>query len=72
MAYIAAAVFGIPLGSALVVILYSDSMQSAEFPFEYPWPAALISVIGVLVIVFATTKIAELVTLPSLLAPVSI
>jgi putative ABC transport system permease protein len=54
-----ALLYGIPLGSALVAILYFDSMQSAEFPFEYPWLAAVISVAGVLAIVFATTKIAE-------------
>jgi putative ABC transport system permease protein len=54
-----ALLFGIPLGSALVAILYFDSMQSAEFPFEYPWLAAVISVAGVLAIVFAATKIAE-------------
>jgi putative ABC transport system permease protein len=54
-----ALLFGIPLGSALVVILYFDAMQSAEFPFEYPWLAALISVVGVLAIVYTTTKIAE-------------
>jgi ABC-type antimicrobial peptide transport system permease subunit len=51
--------FGLPLGSALVVLLYFDSMQSAEFPFEYPWLAALLSVVGVLTIVFTTTRIAE-------------
>jgi putative ABC transport system permease protein len=54
-----ALLYGIPLGSALVAILCFDSMQSAEFPFEYPWLAAVISVAGVLTIVFATTKIAE-------------
>jgi ABC-type antimicrobial peptide transport system permease subunit len=54
-----ALLFGIPLGSALVVLLYFDSMQSAEFPFVYPWPAAIVSVVGVVAIVLATTKIAE-------------
>jgi putative ABC transport system permease protein len=54
-----ALLFGIPLGSALVAILYFDSMQSAKFPFEYPWLAAIFSVVGVLAIVFATTNIAE-------------
>jgi ABC-type antimicrobial peptide transport system permease subunit len=51
--------FGIPIGSALVAALYFDAMQSAEFPFEYPWPAVLVSVVGVLAIVYTTTKIAE-------------
>jgi ABC-type antimicrobial peptide transport system permease subunit len=54
-----ALLFGIPIGSALVAALYFDAMQSAEFPFEYPWPAVLISVVGVLTIVFVTTRIAE-------------
>jgi ABC-type antimicrobial peptide transport system permease subunit len=54
-----ALLFGIPIGSALVAALYFDAMQSAEFPFEYPWLAVLISVVGVLAIVFATTRIAE-------------
>jgi ABC-type antimicrobial peptide transport system permease subunit len=54
-----ALLFGIPLGSALVAALYFDAMQSAEFPFEYPWSAALISVVGVLAIVLVTTRIAE-------------
>jgi putative ABC transport system permease protein len=54
-----ALLFGIPIGSALVAALYFDAMQSAEFPFEYPWLAVLVSVVGVLAIVFATTRIAE-------------
>jgi ABC-type lipoprotein release transport system permease subunit len=34
-------------------------MGSVEFGFSYPWTAVGISVVGVLAIVFAATKIAE-------------
>jgi putative ABC transport system permease protein len=54
-----ALLFGLPLGSAFVFILYSGFTRSGEMAFTYPWLAALISVAGVLAIVFATTKIAE-------------
>jgi putative ABC transport system permease protein len=54
-----ALLYGIPLGSALAYVLYTGFMQSAEFGFDYPWDAVAISVVGVLVIVFAATKIAE-------------
>jgi putative ABC transport system permease protein len=54
-----ALLFGIPLGSALVVILYSGFTRSGEMAFAYPWLAALVSVAGVLAIVFTATRIAE-------------
>jgi ABC-type antimicrobial peptide transport system permease subunit len=54
-----ALLFGLPLGSVFVFILYSGFTRSGELPFAYPWLAALISVAGVLAIVFTATKIAE-------------
>ncbi|MDR1213097.1 MAG: ABC transporter permease [Propionibacteriaceae bacterium] len=54
-----ALLYGIPLGSALAYILYKGFMGSVEFGFAYPWTAVGISVLGVLVIVFAATWIAQ-------------
>jgi putative ABC transport system permease protein len=54
-----ALLYGIPLGSAFAYILYKGFMGSVEFGFSYPWTAVGISVVGVLAIVFAATKIAE-------------
>jgi putative ABC transport system permease protein len=54
-----ALLIGIPLGSAFVLVLHFGFMQSGEFPFSYPWLAAVISAVGVLVIVFSAAMIAE-------------
>ncbi|MDR1264458.1 MAG: ABC transporter permease [Propionibacteriaceae bacterium] len=54
-----ALLYGIPLGSAFAYILYTGFMRSTEFGFVYPWLAVAISLAGVIVIVFAATKIAQ-------------
>ncbi|MDR1034235.1 MAG: FtsX-like permease family protein [Bifidobacteriaceae bacterium] len=58
MSFINALLIGVFLGSALVAFLYVDSMQSAEFPFEYPWVSVIISAVGVLVVMSGATVIA--------------
>ncbi|MDR1158220.1 MAG: ABC transporter permease, partial [Oscillospiraceae bacterium] len=54
-----ALLFGLPLGSVVCCILYSGFTRSGEMTFTYPWLAAVISVVGVLAIVFTATNIAE-------------
>ena len=54
-----ALLYGVPLGSASVFAIYYGLLQSAEFPFAYPWAAVAISVAGMLIMVFAATKIGE-------------
>jgi putative ABC transport system permease protein len=54
-----ALLFGIPLGSAFIFVLYVGFMQSEKFPFEYPWLAAAISAVGVMIMMFTAIKIAE-------------
>jgi putative ABC transport system permease protein len=54
-----ALMIGIPLGTALIFLLYVGFMQIGSITFSYPWTAVMMSAIGIFAITFGVTKFAQ-------------